>query len=258
MNIAALLELVSRLRDPASGCPWDRAQTHRSLAPYALEEAYEVVAAIEQDDSAALCDELGDLLFQIVLHAQLAAEEQRFAFGDVVATIHDKMRRRHPHVFGGAASGSAEQHRQEWEAFKARERADRGVAAGALANVPLALPALTRAVKLGRRAAGVGFDWPDLGGVRAKLTEELAELDAAVELGDRSQMEAELGDVLFSLVNLARHLRIDPEAALRGTNARFEKRFGHVEARLSELGLTAAAAGVDRLNELWDEAKRRP
>ena len=258
MNIDALLALVAQLRDPLTGCPWDRAQTHRSLAPYALEEAYEVVAAIESDEPAALCDELGDLLFQVVLHAQLAAEQQDFTFADVVAGIHAKMQRRHPHVFGEAAVGGAEQQLQSWESLKAAERQSRAAAGGVLADVPLALPALTRAVKLGKRAAGVGFDWPDLQGVRAKLSEELAELDEAMASGDRAHMEAELGDVLFSLANLARHLRIDPESAVRGTSARFEKRFAHVESKLRDLGLAAGDAGLDRLNDLWDEAKRQP
>jgi MazG family protein len=258
MNIAALLELVARLRDPEVGCPWDRAQTHESLAPYALEEAYEVVAAIEQHDAAALCDELGDLLFQVVLHAQLAAERGAFTFDDVVAGICDKMRRRHPHVFGAAAGTDAEQHRRDWETQKAREREARGLSGGALSGVPLALPAMTRAVKLGKRAAATGFDWPEISGVRAKIDEELGELDAAVADGEPGPIAAEFGDVLFSLANLARHLGVDPETALRGTNARFERRFGHVESRLRELGQTAAAAGFERLNELWDEAKRRP
>jgi len=249
---------MARLRDPHGGCPWDRAQDFRSVAPHTLEEAYEVVDAIERGDIGALRDELGDLLFQVVFHARLAEEQGAFDFAAVTAAICDKLERRHPHVFAGApgdrATGSQ---RPDWERLKAAERAASGQA-GALAAVPLALPALTRARKLGRRAAAAGFDWPDASGPRARIDEELAEFDQARTSGaGRARVEAELGDLLFSVVNLARHLDLDPETALRGANARFAARFVCVEHLLAARGCSMAGAGPELLDELWAEAKRR-
>ena len=253
MTIADLLDLMRRLRDPAGGCPWDRAQTFRTIAPYTLEEAYEVVDAIERDDLGELCGELGDLLFQVIFHARLAEEQGAFAFADVVATLGDKLIRRHPHLFGGqpvaldaAAVAGA------WEVEKARERAGRGKLS-VMDDVPVGLPALARAAKLGRRAARVGFDWPDPSGARAKVAEELAEVDEAVATGDRAGIEAELGDLLFACTNLARHHDVDPEAALRGASRRFEQRFRYVESRQQAAGTEVP---LETLEAWWQDAKR--
>ncbi|TAK54272.1 MAG: nucleoside triphosphate pyrophosphohydrolase [Gammaproteobacteria bacterium] len=254
--IERLLGIMARLRDPAAGCPWDRAQDFRSIAPHTLEEAFEVVDAIERQDLEELRGELGDLLFQVVFHARIAEEQGAFDFGDVVAAIAGKLERRHPHVFGGEAIADAGAQARAWEQLKAEERSTRGLG-GTLDGIPLALPALTRARKLGRRAAATGFDWPDASGPRAKIIEELAELDQArAEGGDRSRLEAELGDLLFSVVNLARHLELDPETALRGANARFAARFARVEEALAARGLTAGSASPELLDTLWTEAKR--
>ena len=254
MAIERLLEIMARLRDPARGCPWDLQQDFRSIAPHTLEEAYEVADAIEQGDLARLRDELGDLLFQVAFHAQLASEENAFAFGDVVDAICDKLTRRHPHVFGDAVVADAAEQTAAWERMKREERAARGDA-GALADVPTALPALTRARKLGSRAAQAGFDWPDAAGPRAKIDEELAELDAARLSSDPKAREAELGDLLFSVVNLARHLDVDPESALRRANERFARRFRHVERELDRLGHAPASATPQLLDRLWASAK---
>jgi len=251
MPMQELLDIMARLRDPRDGCPWDLEQYFRTIAPYTLEEAYEVADAIERDDLAGLREELGDLLLQVVFHAQMAREQGAFDFEAVVRGICDKMVRRHPHVFGGARVADSAEQTRLWEEQKAREKQAAGRAQGALDDVPVGLPALTRAVKLGKRAARVGFDWPHVEGVRAKVDEELAELDAARRQGDARAIEAELGDVLFALGNLARHLGVDPEAALRGTNARFERRFRHVERRTAETGRTAPEA----MEGFWDEAK---
>lgn len=250
MAIDELLNIMARLRDPERGCDWDRAQTSRTLAPYALEEAYEVVDAIERGDAHALRDELGDLLLQVVFHAQIEAEAGRFGFGDVVAAIVAKLVRRHPHVFGEAGPGAAGA--TQWEDHKAAERAARG-ARSVLDEVPLALPALSRADKISRRAARVGFDWPSAAGARAKVVEELAEVDEAVARGDRADTEAEVGDLLFACASFARHLGVEPEAALRAATARFERRFRVVEARQQ-----AAGAPVDlaTLESWWQDAKR--
>ena len=256
MSMERLIEIMAALRDPAGGCPWDLEQDFATIAPYTLEEAYEVADAIERGDLAALREELGDLLLQVVFHARMAEEQGAFGFEDVAAGICDKLVRRHPHVFGAAVIGSAAEQTLAWDEIKAAEKAARGVQAGLLDDVPLALPALTRAAKLGRRAARIGFDWPDAAGPRAKLDEELAELDAVLQAGAApAALAAELGDVLFSVVNLARHLGVDPEAALRGSNARFKSRFGHVERRLAESGLDPASAGLERLEDWWQEAK---
>lgn len=245
---------MARLRDPQRGCPWDLEQSFRTIAPYTIEEAYEVADAIEREDYAALRGELGDLLFQVVFHAQLASERGEFAFDDVVAAICDKMERRHPHVFGSAQIDSAAAQTVAWEEQKRRERAQSG--ASVLADVPLALPALTRANKLGKRAAQVGFEWPDIDGALGKLDEELSELRK--ELADRAslaEIASEIGDVLFCIVNVCRYLQIDPESALRATNAKFERRFGYVERRLQEQGRGPSEATLEEMDRLWDEAK---
>ena len=254
MAIERLLAIVARLRDPERGCPWDLEQDFRSIAPHTLEEAYEVADAIEQGDFARLRDELGDLLFQVAFHAQIAGERGAFAFDDVVDAICDKLTRRHPHVFGDAVVADAARQSEAWERMKREERAARGEA-GALADVPVALPALTRARKLGARAAQAGFDWPDAAGPRAKVEEELAELDGALASSASARRESELGDLLFSVVNLARHLGVDPEAALRRANDRFARRYRHVELALERLGEAAESAPPELLDRLWTAAK---
>jgi nucleoside triphosphate diphosphatase len=255
-SITRLLDIMARLRNPQRGCPWDLEQTFRSIAPYTIEEAYEVADAIERDDLAALRGELGDLLFQVVFHAQMASERGAFAFDDVVAAICDKLERRHPHVFGDARIDSAAAQTVAWEEHKRLERERAG--ASVLDDVPLALPALTRANKLGKRAALVGFEWPDVAGALDKLDEELGELrkEVAEEAGEAA-IANELGDVLFCVVNVCRYLRIDPETALRGANTKFERRFGHVERRLREQGRSAREATLEEMDRLWDEGKER-
>jgi MazG family protein len=255
-SITRLLQIMVRLRDPQRGCPWDVEQTFSTIAPFTIEEAYEVADAIERADYPALRDELGDLLFQVVFHAQMASERGTFAFDDVVTAICDKLERRHPHVFGDAQIGSAAQQTVAWEEQKRQERERSG--AGVLADVPLALPALTRANKLGKRAAQVGFEWPDVGGALDKLEEELGELRK--ELGERAGQAAiadELGDVLFCVVNVCRYLQVDPETALRHANAKFERRFGYVEQRLREQGRRPGEATLEEMDRLWDEGKRQ-
>lgn len=250
-GVIRLLEVMRRLRDPASGCSWDLAQDSRSLARYALEEAYEVVSAIESGSDAALRDELGDLLFQVVFHAQLGAEQGRFDFNDVAEGIAAKLLHRHPHVFGGGGAGD---HRQ-WESIKAAERAARGTT-GVLDDVPLALPALMRATKLGKRAATVGFDWPDPAGPRAKVFEELDEVEAACKGAPGSTVEDELGDLLLAVTSYARHLKVDPETALRRANDRFESRFRAMESLAAERGLDLSKLGPAGLDELWEAVKK--
>ncbi|HLJ37659.1 MAG TPA: nucleoside triphosphate pyrophosphohydrolase [Steroidobacteraceae bacterium] len=259
--LGELLALMARLRDPQHGCPWDRAQTFRSIAPYTIEEAYEVADAIERDDVGQLRDELGDLLFQVVFHARMAQEQGWFGFAEVAESIHEKLVRRHPHVFAGATTEAHELPR-EWEAQKARERAAAAAeGVGTLAGVPRALPALMRAAKLGRRAARVGFDWPDATAVREKVDEELAELQAAQGAstsgpqGAHAAVVEELGDLLFAIVNLGRHLDIDAEEALRGANTKFERRFSRMEALARERGLTLERLTARQWDELWTEAK---
>jgi MazG family protein len=254
MPIDRLLSIMARLRDPARGCPWDLQQSFRSIAPHTIEEAYEVADAIDRNDLVALRDELGDLLFQVAFHARLASEQGAFAFDDVVDAICDKLTRRHPHVFGGAVIADADEQTRAWERIKREERAARGDA-GALADVPVGMPALTRARKLGSRAADAGFDWSDAGGPRAKVDEELGELDRASAAGEPAAVEAELGDLLFSVVNFARHLDIDPEAALQRANERFTRRYRHVEQELARRDQAAAAASPELLDRLWAEAK---
>jgi MazG family protein len=253
--IDRLLAIMARLRDPASGCPWDREQDFASIAPHTIEEAYEVADAIERTDLAALRDELGDLLFQVAFHSQLAAERGAFSFDDVVDAICDKLTRRHPHVFGDATIRNAEEQTHAWERIKASERAASGRGHSALSDVPKSLPALTRARKLGRRAADAGFDWPDATGPREKIKEELAELDRALADRDLARMAAELGDLLFSVVNLARHLEVDPESALRHANERFSRRFRYVEQALVARGQRPSVADPALLERLWAAAK---
>lgn len=256
-GIRALLALMAKLRDSNGGCPWDLEQNFKTIAPYTIEEAYEVSDAISRDDMASLADELGDLLFQVVYHAQMADERGAFGFADVVAHILAKMIRRHPHVFGNADIKDADAQTRNWEALKAEERANTSkTAASVLDNVPLALPALMRAAKLQRRMACVGFDWPDLAGVRAKIKEELDELDAELSgPQDKARIADEFGDVLFALTNLARTLDIDPEDALRATNAKVERRFRAIESGLRDKGLTPEQASLEDMEALWVAAK---
>ena len=250
------------LRDRQHGCPWDVEQTFRTIAPYTIEEAYEVADAIDRDDLGALKEELGDLLLQVVYHAQMAHESGAFGFADVASAIADKMVDRHPHVFGDARVATAEAQTVSWEARKAIERAAKRAGAepaGTLDGVARALPALLRAEKIQKRAARVGFDWKQTGPVIDKIDEELGELRAELEAGDvdQARLTDELGDVLFAVANLARHCKIDPEAALRATNDKFERRFRHIERRLAEAGRKPADATLEEMEALWQEAKTR-
>ncbi len=248
-----LLTLMARLRDPENGCPWDRRQTFATIAPYTIEEAYEVADAIERGDLDALRGELGDLLFQVVFHARMAEEQGAFDFHDVVDTLVNKMERRHPHVFGEARIEDETALREAWEAEKARER---GAVGSVLEGVAHALPALVRADKLQKRAARVGFDWPDADGARDKVREELAEVEAARAAGDPAKVEEEIGDLLFAVVNLARLLGVDAEQALRKGNAKFERRFQAMEAHLAGQGRTdLKALDLDTLEAAWQAVK---
>ncbi len=254
--IARLLTIMSRLRDPNGGCPWDLEQTFKTIAPYTIEEAYEVADAIERDDMNDLRDELGDLLFQVVFHSQMARERGAFTFDDVVDAICDKMERRHPHVFGEARIENAAEQTIAWDEQKRRERAQ--TAQSVLDDVPLALPALTRANKLGKRAAEVGFEWPDTHGALDKVVEEIEELRTELAASpDLERISNEIGDLLFSLVNVCRYLRIDPETSLRNANAKFERRFRYVERRLKEQGRSPEQATLEEMDALWEEGKRR-
>jgi nucleoside triphosphate diphosphatase len=271
--LTALLELMARLRDPERGCPWDREQSFSSIAPYTIEEAYEVADAIERGDPQHLREELGDLLFQVAFHARMAEERGWFNFAAVARSIHDKLVRRHPHLFAGT-SPTPEELVRVWEEQKALERAEsarggesaggaRAAEGAVLGGLPKALPALTRAAKLGRRAARVGFDWPDASQVRAKVQEELEELDRALAAaagrgGKERAQEAvadELGDLLFSIVNWSRHLELDAEAALRAANAKFERRFAAMEALARTRGLELKELSAAEWDALWREAK---
>ncbi len=253
-QLEALLELMRRLRDPQRGCPWDRAQTLATIAPHTIEEAYEVADAIASDDPARIRDELGDLLFQVVFQAQLAGERGWFDFADVAAGIHDKLVRRHRHVFGEAAAGEVADLAQAWDSAKAAERAAAG-ASGALAGVAQSLPALARAAKLARRAAAVGFDWSDERAVRPKIAEELRETEYAVSQGDAAAVEEELGDTLFALANWARLLKVDPENALRVASRKFERRFAAMEALIAERGWVAGELDAEHWEQLWVAVK---
>jgi MazG family protein len=257
-RIDALLAIMARLRDPQRGCPWDLEQTFASIAPYTLEEAYEVADAIEREDLGDLKDELGDLLLQVVFHSQMAAEARAFSFADVVEAICDKMIRRHPHVFGGEKVASADAQTTAWEEHKRQERAARGPDAGGLLDdVPIALPALVRALKLQKRAASVGFDWRERTQIMAKLSEEIDELNEAIAAGaPKAKLTDELGDILFVCANLARHLGVDPEEALRATNAKFVRRFAHVEATVLASGRKLGEVSLEDMDAAWDDAKR--
>ena len=283
-SLSDLLAVMAALRTPGTGCPWDLVQTFETIAPYTIEEAYEVADAIARADMPDLKDELGDLLLQVVYHSQIAKEAGHFAFADVADAVTRKMIRRHPHVFGspqqraeGASHGFWERIKAEERAKKAAERGNESEGQGArhldpitkeavpassgvpsiLADVPVGLPGMTRAIKLQNKAARVGFDWPDIKPVFAKLTEELAELEEAVATNDRTEIEGEFGDLLFVMANLARHLQIDPEAAVRVTNQKFTRRFRHIEAALAADGRTPAQSDLSEMDRLWDEAKAR-
>jgi MazG family protein len=255
-GLEKLLEIMASLRDPEKGCPWDLQQDFASVAPYTIEEAYEVADAIERDDFAALRDELGDLLFQVVFHSRMAEEAGEFNFEQVVDAICDKMLRRHPHVFGSQKQIAAGAQPGSWERIKASERGT-GDDDSALAGVAKALPALKRAEKLGSRASRVGFDWPDRKGVREKIREELAELEEAVGARDDDHVNEEFGDLLFAVVNLARHLNVDPEKSLTAANYKFEKRFRDMEAAIDAAGRKLKDFSLESLDKEWRAAKRR-
>lgn len=259
-TIDDLLYLMARLRDPHTGCPWDIKQTYASIAPSTIEEAYEVVDAIEKQDFAHLKEELGDLLFQVIFYSQLGREEQRFEFTDVVSALVAKLIRRHPHVFPDGSLHSRVEHRdllpgdvkQRWEAIKQQEREQKG-RYGVLDDVPVNLPALTRATKLQKRAAGVGFDWDNVQGPIAKVREELVEVEAALAAQDEAAIAEELGDLLFAVVNITRYLKLDAETVLRAANSKFERRFQYMEAHSPT---PVAEASMAVLNSLWDAAKQ--
>lgn len=262
-TIENLLEVMARLRDPERGCPWDLQQHFASIAPHTLEECYELVDAIERGDFPQIRDELGDVLFQVIFYAQLGREQERFDFGDVVHNIVEKLLRRHPHVFPRGTLNdddvrsdiAVEQVGVNWERIKQEERADKNQT-GALDDVPVALPALSRAAKLQKRAASVGFDWSDWRDVLAKLDEEKRELEAAIAANDADNIADEIGDLMFVCVNLARFLKVDPESALRATNRKFERRFRYIERALNEQGRDAKDASLAEMDALWNEAKR--
>ena len=254
--LARLIAIMARLRDPQGGCPWDLEQSFATIAPYTVEEAYEVADAIERGDLGDLKEELGDLLLQVVYHAQMAREQQAFDFNAVAEAICEKMIRRHPHVFGEASHHDAAEQTVAWEAIKAEERAQKAKATSVLDGVPVGLPAMTRAVKLTARAARVGFDWPSTREVLDKLREELAELEVEIEAGDTAKAREELGDLLFVCANLARKLDVEPEDALRSANAKFARRFGFIEAALAKTGRGPDQSDLAEMDGLWNEAKR--
>jgi ATP diphosphatase len=255
-ELRRLLTIMAALRDQVSGCPWDKEQNFDTIAPYTIEEAYEVADSIARRDFVSLPDELGDLLFQVVYHARMAEEAGLFGFADVARAISDKMIRRHPHVFGGKAARDAEAQTAAWEAQKSAERAARDEA-GTLAGVPVGLPALTRAAKLTRRAARVGFDWPDAAAVLDKLDEEIAELKAELPEANPARLTDEVGDLLFVLANLARKLDLDPEACLRHANAKFIRRFNAMEQHLAREGRDLKAETLAEMEAAWQAVKRR-
>lgn len=266
-DIAALLDIMARLRDPETGCPWDIKQSFETIKPYTIEEAYEVADAIERGDRDDLCDELGDLLLQVVFHARMAEEEQSFDFGEVVRAITAKMIRRHPHIFADRKASDAAAVKANWDEIKAAEqaakaesRAARGLPAtdreGLLDDVPRALPALTEGLKLQQKASKVGFDWADPEPVLDKIEEEIAELREALADGRPEAVKDEIGDLIFAMANLARQLDVDPEQALRDTNGKFRRRFGHIERTLDADGVALADAGLERMEALWQQAKQ--
>ena len=252
--IERLLGIMERLRGPG-GCPWDREQTLRSLRPYVLEETYEVLEAIDAGDAREHCEELGDLLLQIVFQAQLTKEEGQFEFADVANAISNKLVSRHPHVFGDVELKDADQVLRQWAALKREEKRAKGRGESVLEGVPREMPALARADRLTEKASRIGFDWPDAGGAREKVTEELGELDEAIASADRDAVEHELGDVLFAVANLSRKLGIPAEEALRGAVSRFVSRFSHIERELARRGVPHGAASLEEMDALWNEAK---
>ncbi len=266
-DIARLIEIMAALRAPETGCPWDIEQTFETIIPYTLEEAYEVADAVARNDKDDLCEELGDLLLQVVFHARMAEEAGHFAFEDVVEAINQKMVRRHPHVFGDARDLSPEAVKGLWEQIKTQEKKERAVRRtaagllpkaeekGLLSSVPLPFPALTRALKLQEKAGSVGFDWQDAGAVLAKIREETDEVAEAFDVGGIEAIRDEIGDLLFAVVNLARHAGVNPETALRGTNDKFVRRFSHIENSLNSKGRSPAEAHLDEMEALWEEAK---
>ena len=265
-DISRLIEIMAQLRTPGSGCPWDLEQTFATIAPYTIEEAYEVTDAIARDDLIDLCDELGDLLLQVVFHARMAEEQNAFSFGDVVEAVTRKMIRRHPHVFADKDGRlTPSDVKGAWDRIKAEEKAERAarrpaeeaVRKSLLSGVKAGQPALTRAMELQRRASSVGFDWNDPRAVLHKIREEADEIEAALDRGDADELAAETGDLLFALVNLARHVSADPEMALRGTNAKFERRFGYIEQALEAQGRSLETASLTEMDALWNEAKRK-
>ena len=259
-QLARLLEIMERLRDPETGCPWDVKQTFETIAPYTIEEAYEVSEAIASGDRDKICDELGDLLLQVVFHAQMATEEDSFTFEDVAKQVSDKMVRRHPHVFGNLPATDEQLVKQNWEAIKKAERADasNGQTASILDDITSTLPAMVRAAKLQKRAASVGFDWPDINAVIKKMYEELDELDQVLTdtPQDKERLQDEIGDILFVASNLARKAGLDPETALLGCNRKFERRFHYIEERLSNQNCRLEDASLEQMETLWNEAKK--
>ncbi|WP_114391646.1 nucleoside triphosphate pyrophosphohydrolase [Oleisolibacter albus] len=260
-NLQRLLDIMATLRDPQRGCPWDQEQTFRTIVPHTIEEAYEVADAIESGDMQAVKDELGDLLFQVVFYAQMAREQGAFDFDAIAAQISDKMIRRHPHVFGDQAVATVSDQSRRWEEHKAGERAAKAAAEGkapsALDGVITGLPALTRALKLQKRAARVGFDWTEAEQILDKVEEEIGEVRAEIQAlkRDPARVQDEMGDLLFVLVNLARRLEVEPETALRGANAKFERRFRRIEAALAAQGRRPEQATLDEMEALWQQAK---
>lgn len=264
-DLADLIAIMAALRDPETGCPWDIQQDFTTIAPYTVEEAHEVADAIQRGDMVDLCDELGDLLLQVAFHARMAEEAGHFAFPDVIEAITTKLIRRHPHVFGDRSAGNPGAVKELWEAIKAEERAEKAVrkaeagiavpVKSLLDGVPPTLPALSRAVKLQKKASTVGFDWNDPRAVLAKLREEIQEVEEAFDKKDASAVKDEIGDMLFVIANLARHADIEPEAALEGTNRKFMRRFAHIEARLAAMGRGLDGAALDEMDALWNEAK---
>lgn len=256
-TISELLDIMQALRDPQTGCSWDKVQTFRTIAPYTIEEAYEVAEAIARNDMCDLCDELGDLLLQVVYHAQMAKESDQFDFDDVVDAICEKMTRRHPHVFG--SDEQLEEGKQDWEQFKRQERLAKGELqddTSALANVAEGLPALIRARKLQKKASKVKFDWSNVNDVVKKIKEEVSELEEAINLNQsEAHIEEEVGDVLFSVINLCRHIKVDADVALQKANSKFERRFRRVESLIEEQGEKMSSLNEDQLNRYWEKAK---
>ncbi|MFD1326666.1 nucleoside triphosphate pyrophosphohydrolase [Mycoplana ramosa] len=265
-DIKGLVDIMAALRQPETGCPWDIVQTFETIKPYTIEEAYEVADAIERGDMHDLCDELGDLLLQVVFHARMAEEAGDFGFGDVVEAVTRKMIRRHPHVFDRSGADTPEAVKLQWDAIKQAERRERAerrarhglppeTEPGFLGSVQRSLPALVEALKLQERAAKVGFDWSEPEPILDKIEEEIGELREALRHGDRKKVSDELGDLIFAVVNIGRHTDTDPEMALRGTNAKFRRRFAHIETELQAAGETLEAATLERMEELWQAAK---